>query len=261
MINIVLLCLFIAVMAYCGYSFRLLTKSGSIAAFVVGLAVSLGFGIKGLIILGFFFASSSYWSKYKRRNKVEIEGRHEKGSRRDWQQVFANGGTAALFSLLYLLIPKTIWVIGFAISLAAANSDTWASEIGSLSKRRPFFIRTFKPIDTGTSGAVSLLGTFAAISGAFTVSLLAFYFFHLSMVDAAIIFAFGFIGNLLDTLLGAFLQSVYRCEVCKAEVEALSHCGKKTTFTRGLPFMNNDFVNFSSGLVAALLGILFVWIK
>ncbi|TCJ04162.1 DUF92 domain-containing protein [Cytobacillus praedii] len=261
MINIIFLSLFIAVMAFCGYSFRLLTISGSIAAFFVGLAVSLGFGIKGLIILGFFFASSSYWSKYKKRNKVEIEGRHEKGSRRDWQQVAANGGTAALFSLLYLIFPKTMWIIGFAISLAAANSDTWASEIGSLSKRRPFFIRTFKPIDAGTSGAVSLLGTFAAISGAFTISLLAFYFFHLTIIEAAVIFVFGFVGNLIDTVLGAFTQAVYRCNVCKIEVEALSHCGKKTTFIRGVPFMNNDFVNYSSGLVAALLGILFVWIK
>ncbi|WP_102274566.1 DUF92 domain-containing protein [Cytobacillus massiliigabonensis] len=259
--SVVFLSFFIAVMAFCGYSFRLLTMSGSIAAFFVGLSVSLGFGIKGLIILGFFFASSSYWSKYKKRNKVEIEGRHEKGSRRDWQQVVANGGTAALFSLLYLILPKTIWIIGFAISLAAANSDTWASEIGSLSKRRPFFIRTFKPIDAGTSGAVSLLGTFAAISGAITISLLAFYFFHLSIFEASVIFVFGFFGNLLDTVLGAFIQAVYKCEVCKKEVEALSHCGKKTIFIRGLPFMNNDLVNYSSGLLAALLGILFVWIK
>lgn len=259
--NVIFLSLFIAVMAFCGYSFRLLTMSGSIAAFFVGLAVSLGFGINGLIVLGFFFVSSSYWSKYKSRNKADIEKRHEKGSRRDWQQVTANGGTAALFSLLYLIFPSTIWIIGFAISLAAANSDTWASEIGSLSKRRPFFIRTFKPIDAGTSGAVSLLGTFAAISGAFTISLLAFYLFHLSIIEAAVIFAFGFIGNLLDTVLGAFIQAVYKCDVCKREVESLSHCGKKTIFLRGFPFINNDFVNYSSGLLASLLGIVFVWIK
>lgn len=261
MINVIFLVLFIGVMAFYGYTSRLLTLSGSLAAFFVGLAVSLGLGMKGLMILGFFFISSSFWSKYKSRSKAKIEERHEKGSRRDWQQVIANGGTASLFSLLYLFFPQTIWIIGFAISLAAANSDTWASEIGSLSKRRPFFIRTFKQIDAGTSGAVSLLGTFAAICGALSVSLLALYFFQLSIFAACVIFAFGFIGNLFDTLLGAFIQAVYRCEVCKMEVEALSHCGKKTTFIRGLAFMNNDFVNYSSGLLTAILGVLFVWIK
>lgn len=258
MINILITILFIAITAFGGYNFRLLTKSGSMAAFVIGLAVSLGFGIKGLFILGFFFASSSFWSKYKRSQKLKVEERHEKGSRRDWQQVVANGGTAALFGLLNCIFPHSIWMIGFAISIAAANSDTWASEIGSLSKRRPFFIRTFKQIEAGTSGAVSILGTFAAMVGSLTIAILSFYFFQLSLRDAFVILIFGFIGNVIDTMLGAFIQSAYRCKVCGNEVEALNHCGTKTILVRGLPMMNNDFVNYSSGFLAALLGILLI---
>ncbi len=58
-----------------------------------------------------------------------------------------------------------IWLMGFIVCIASANSDTWASEIGSLSKKNPIYIRTFKRIERGTSGAISLLGSIAALSG------------------------------------------------------------------------------------------------
>ncbi|MEH7124528.1 DUF92 domain-containing protein [Bacillus sp. JJ1773] len=250
--------LFIAATAICGYYFRLLTSSGSIAAFIAGLIIGLGFGVKGLLVLGFFFASSSLWSKFKRRNKVKIEQKHEKGSRRDWVQVVANGGTAALFSILYLASPQEIWFYGFAISIAAANSDTWASEIGSTSKQAPIFIRSMRQVDAGTSGAVSVLGTFAALCGSFSVAILCFYLFPISFTGLLIIFVFGFVGNIIDTMFGAFIQVVYQCKICGAEVEASNHCGKRTIYKRGLIMMNNDIVNFSSGFLAALLGLLFL---
>lgn len=248
--------LFIILIAISGYYLRLLTMSGSIAACLTGFAIGLGFGLKGLLLLGFFFASSSFWSKYKSKNKIKNEERHEKGSRRDWQQVAANGGTAAVFSLFYFAFPHPVWVIGFAISIAAANSDTWASEIGSLSKRPPLYIRTFKRIETGTSGAVSLLGTVAAVCGSLTIAIFSFYFFHLTFMETVIIFCFGFLGNIIDTLFGAFIQVVYQCKICLTEVESKWHCGKKTILIRGTPIFNNDFVNFTSGFLVALMGMI-----
>ncbi|MBY0122389.1 DUF92 domain-containing protein [Bacillus sp. S/N-304-OC-R1] len=250
--------LFIAATALCGYLLRLLTMSGSLAALTVGILIGLGFGVKGLLLLGFFFASSSFWSKYKRRNKAKIEERHEKGSQRDWIQVAANGGTAAICSLLHLASPNELWLYGFAISIAAANSDTWASEIGSLSKRAPIFIRSFKSVEAGTSGAISVLGTVAALCGSLTISLLGYYLFHISFSRMLVIFLFGFIGNVIDTLFGAFIQVVYQCKKCGAEVEVRSHCGTKTANKRGLLVMNNDAVNFISGFMAALIGLLFL---
>lgn len=256
MMDWIVIILFIIVISVSGYFYKLLTWSGSLAACVIGLAVALGFEVKGLFLLGFFFASSSFWSKFKRKNKVKAEERQEKGSQRDWQQVVANGGTCALFSLLYALFPLPEFIIGFAIAIAAANSDTWASEIGSLSKHPPIFIRTLKRIETGTSGAISLLGTIAAILGSLTIALLSYYFFQLSFSFVLIIFAFGFFGNVIDTILGAFFQVVYQCEICLAEVESLKHCGTRTTIIKGHPIFNNDFVNFFSGLLAAIFGLM-----
>lgn len=258
MLESIIIFLFIVIIALSGYYFRLLTKSGSLAACLTGFTVALGFGVKGLLLLGFFFASSSFWSKYKRKKKIKIEERHEKGSRRDWQQVAANGGTAAVFSLLYFAFPHQVWMIGFAISIAAANSDTWASEIGSLSKRPPVYIRTFKRVEAGTSGAISFLGTVAAIFGSLTIAILSSFFFHLTFVETVIIFCFGFMGNIIDTLFGAYFQVVYQCKICLTEVESKWHCETMTILKRGTTLINNDFVNFSSGFLAALIGMLVI---
>ncbi|WP_413308775.1 DUF92 domain-containing protein [Bacillus sp. 1P10SD] len=132
-----------------GYSLKSLTVSGALAAIITGLTVYVGFGINGLVLLGVFFASSSIWSKYKSSAKSSIEEKLAKGATRDWRQVFANGGAAGFFSIVHYYHPNQIWLIGFAVCLASANSDTWASEIGSLSRKNPIYIRTFKRIEKG----------------------------------------------------------------------------------------------------------------
>lgn len=98
---------------FAGYLARSLTASGAIAAILVGIAVFLGFGVKGLLLLGIFFSSSTFWSKYKSSAKKDMEERLAKGAKRDWRQVVANGGTAALFSILSYFEPSNIWLIGF----------------------------------------------------------------------------------------------------------------------------------------------------
>ena len=177
MLNVFLPVLFIAIVAFAGYYLKFLTISGGIAAFIVGILTASGLGIKGLILLGVFFATSSFWSKYKRIYKSKVEERHAKGAQRDWQQVAANGGLAGLVSFLYLLEPDSLWIYAFSILIASSNSDTWASEIGTLSKRPPISIKTFTAASKGTSGAVSALGTIAAILGSILIAIMSFFLF------------------------------------------------------------------------------------
>lgn len=249
----------IAVMVILGYTARLLTVSGAAAAYVVGIFTVLGLGLKGLFILALFFASSSFWSKIKSSNKRKAEEMLVKGSRRDWQQVLANGGLAAISSALYFATDDSLWLLGFCVCNAAANSDTWASEVGSMSRVKPFFIKTFKRVERGTSGAVSLLGTTAAVLGSFVIAVASYYFFHLTEGEFLFILFLGFTGNVVDTLLGAFVQASYQCSVCGIKTEKPFHCGRKTNLIKGIPFLNNDTVNFLSGLSALLLGILIQW--
>jgi uncharacterized protein (TIGR00297 family) len=252
--------LLIFITGFAGYLLKSLTISGVIAAVLVGIAVFIGFGANGLLVLGVFFATSSLWSKYKSAFKTKTEEKLAKGAIRDWRQVLANGGTAALFSIIYFFDKAPIWVIAFAIAIASANSDTWASEIGSLSRKDPIYIRTFKRIEKGTSGAVSILGSLAALSGSLLITLLVFWLFHLNIFAGLTVFIFGYIGNLIDTLIGAFYQQAFICQVCEIETEKRKHCEKMTIRTKGIAFIDNDIVNFVSGLLAVLFALIFIYL-
>jgi uncharacterized protein (TIGR00297 family) len=254
MVNIILYIVVILATVFSGYYLRYLTFSGSVTAAAVGISVALGFGWKGLVLLGLFFSTSSLWSKFKDDFKSQIEQKNAKGSRRDWQQVLANGGIAVVSSLLFYYYEHPIWILAFSVSIASANSDTWASEIGTLSKHPPLFIRTFKRSEKGTSGAVSLLGSFAALLGSLLIAVFATFLFKLDLYYLSYIFLFGFLGNVFDTIMGAFLQASYLCPICQTEMEKTIHCNKRTKLKRGIPCMNNEVVNFLSGLLATIVG-------
>jgi len=258
MIEVLMVFMGILLTGLAGYSLKSLTVSGALAAIITGLAVYLGFGINGLVLLGVFFASSSLWSKYKSSAKNSIEEKLAKGATRDWRQVFANGGAAGFFSIVHYYHPDFIWLIGFVVCLASANSDTWASEIGSLSRKHPIYIRTFKRIEKGTSGAISMLGSTAALAGALLISIFSYWLFTLSFRLAVLIFLFGYIGNVIDTIIGAFYQQVYVCKKCGIETEKKEHCQIATTRIKGIPLVDNDMVNFLAGVLSAMIAILVI---
>lgn len=242
-----------------GYLERSLSSNGAFAAVLVGIAVFLGFGVKGLFLLGLFFATSSLWSKYKSSAKKEIEEKLAKGSTRDWRQVIANGGSAAVLSVIYYFQQDIVWLVGFVVCLASSNSDTWASEIGTLSKSRPLYIRTLKPIEKGTSGAISLLGTTAAIFGSMLIAFVGTWLFHLQILHFLIIFFFGFLGNIIDTFFGAYYQQAYICNICGIETEKKVHCETASKRIKGFHLVDNDMVNFLSGLIAGLLAMIVIY--
>lgn len=241
--------LFLVVMmaAIFGYKLKTLTKSGAIAAVVVGFAILLAFGVQGFILMGTFFVTASFWSKFKVEKKFSFEDKINKSGARDAVQVFANGGMPAILSLLYLCFHEEILLYMFICSLAVANSDTWASEIGSLSSRKPIHVLTWQKVDAGTSGAMSLLGTIAALLGSMLIGMMSHFLMHEVSLQVAMIIGFvGFIGNIIDTILGATVQVTYVCPNCGLITEKTRHCQEKTAFHSGLRIFNNDMVNFLS---------------
>ena len=257
MIEIIFYLLGIAIICIGGYQIKSLTMSGSIAAFFVGCCVALGFGWRGLVLLGAFFVSSSLWSKFKKQKKEQLTEILEKGERRDWLQVVANGAVTSVASILFYATADGLWQIAFIISIAAANADTWASEIGVLSKRRPIHILTLKPAEKGTSGAVSFLGLLSSLGGSFIIIAISSV---LLSVDSAAILVFmiagGFLGSIIDTILGALVQVKYKCGKCGIITEKSVHCEENTAMIEGIGFINNDAVNLLSILLATLLGVL-----
>jgi uncharacterized protein (TIGR00297 family) len=234
-----------------------LTPSGVLGAIVTGtLLFGLGGWPGGLALVGFFVASSLL-SKLFRGRKREVEEEYAKTGTRDFGQAMANGGVAALAALLLGLTGDPAWMGAILGALAAANADTWATELGVLSSRAPRLITSFRPVQPGTSGAVSLAGTFAALGGAAFVAVVG------ALGDASLwrllpwVALAGLAGALLDSLLGATVQAIHWCPACQKETERTVHgCGTPTGVHRGFAWLGNDLVNALATLAGALLGYL-----
>ncbi|QFT89838.1 hypothetical protein FIU87_14335 [Bacillus sp. THAF10] len=256
--NSIVLFLGIVCLAIGGFYLKALSSSGAFGTIIIGILIAIGFNGYGLLLIGVFFVSSSFWSKFKKRKKATMEELHGKGSKRDIIQVFANGMVPGLFGVLHYFFPSEYWVFGFVTSIAVANADTWASEIGSLSKRLPVSFFSWRKVERGTSGAVSVLGTFAAIAGSALIAVFSYAFFQsITLSDVLLIVISGVAGCFLDTILGATLQAQYRCEVCGKVIENKSHCNVPSTRTRGLSLMTNDAVNVSAIALTSLAALFF----
>ena len=141
--------------------------------------------------------------------------------------------------------------------MATVTADTWATELGVLNKHSPRLITTGEKVATGTSGAVSLLGTLATFGGAALISVLgAFFIFQesaLILIPAAILG--GICGAFFDSLLGATIQAIFYCPVCQKETERhpTHSCNTATIPQRGWDWLNNDWVNFIASIVGAII--------
>jgi uncharacterized protein (TIGR00297 family) len=239
-----------------------LSRSGALAAFVIGMII---FGIGGIscsVVLLTFFISSSLLSRAFRVRKQAFVEKFSKGSQRDWGQVFANGGLGAFLILFYSINPQANWVwFAFCGAMAAVNADTWATELGVLSPFRPCRITNWEIVETGTSGGISFIGYMAAGAGSFLISVIGYISNPLNggVIFLWIIFLSGLIGTSVDSLLGDTIQAIYFCPNCKKETEQnpIHRCGAITKRIRGWNWLNNDWVNFICSLVGALAAVTF----
>jgi uncharacterized protein (TIGR00297 family) len=228
--------------ALTGWRVRWLTASGAMAAALVGTAVLWGGGVAGLVVLGTFFVSGSVLSP---RTAVR--------SRRTWVQVAANGWTAAVGGVLIPIASSAGWAV-LAGGLAAAQADTWATELGRHSRTTPVLLTTGRAVPAGTSGGVTLLGTLGGALGAVTIAAVGGGL-RLPLHPAWLAVA-GTLGMCADSLLGATVQGRARCIACGETVEELRHCARTTHPIRGLRWMTNDAVNAVSSAVGAAVTLL-----
>lgn len=254
------------------YKIGFLSKSGAIGACILGTIV---FGLGGFawaIVLMGFFISSSILSKLFKNKKSKIEEKFSKSSKRDIWQVWANGGIAGIFVIFHAFFPNDVWPwLAFCGSIAAVNADTWATEIGVLSKKAPVNIVTGKVIDRGSSGGVSILGTFSATLAALFIAILGMTFLPQrspisinveSWLILIAITAAGILGSLVDSFLGATIQAIYHCPVCEKDTEKhpFHSCGSTTNFHKGWKWFNNDWVNTICALTGGLVMVLFIFV-
>lgn len=241
-----------------------LSESGAAGALVVG---TLTFGLGGWqwgVLLGVFFVSSSLLSHYKEREKRAAAEKFDKGHRRDAGQVLANGGLGTAVAVLSAFVPNPVvpaaaWFFLFLGVMATVTADTWATELGTLSKRPPRLITTGRLVEVGTSGGVSPLGTAVSFLGGLLIGLTAGVLTEYGLLTTAVMGAFGgLVGSLFDSLLGATVQRIYYSDARQKETEKqFEKDGTPNRPLRGWRWMNNDVVNLISSLVGGFVAVAF----
>jgi uncharacterized protein (TIGR00297 family) len=240
-----------------------LSNSGALAATAVGGGAMAAGWQWGAILAGYFALSVMLSSAGRGTKGARLGTIVEKGGPRDASQVLANG---ALFTLLALgaaaATSRAGWLApllaaGALGALASATADTWATEVGTLSRRPPRSILNGRPVAAGTSGAVSGPGSLALIAGAATVGL-AGAALGLATAPLAVTLA-GIAGASADSVLGATLQERRWCARCeRATEQRVHHCGASTGISGGVPGFDNDAVNFAATVVGAAFAALFL---
>jgi uncharacterized protein (TIGR00297 family) len=223
--------------------FRALTWDGALAAAAVGAAVWYAGEWQAAAPLLAFFLTASALSLIRKtkRGDLDLDSRP-----RNAIQVLANGGPAAVCAAIYIYFPEAALLVAMIASLAAANADTWATEVGSLIGRKPFRILSLSPAPPGESGVITIAGLVAAFLGAATVAATAPL---LSLTKyIGVLSVVGFFSCILDSLLGDGVQARYRRE------DGHIYESKPGQLISGWRWMTNDTVNFISTALAATAG-------
>ncbi len=242
-----------------------LSSSGAASAAAVGTAVFGAGGPRASALLLIFFGSSTLLSRSSRRDDTtaKAQARDHSGPRRTLAQVLANGSVPAALALVSLRAHSPRVIAAYAGALAAANADTWATEIGRRNATPPRMITTGQVAPPGVSGAVTPLGLVASLAGAGLVGVASTALYHRRPAHALGIVAAGTAGSLADSILGATLQAVYVCRRCAQRTEDRGHrhgdSPPALTLVRGLPLMTNDAVNLCASLIGAIVAVSGAW--
>lgn len=263
-----------AIIALIAWRAHGLTTGGAIAAFVVGTLTFASGTLGFTFVLLAFFVPSVLLSRIGRARKRALVDVGKHGAR-DAMQVIANGGVATACAVVWAFNHDPRWALAFGGAYAAATADTWATELGTLVRAQPRSILTLRPVPTGMSGGITLAGTLAEIAGAVWLGITGLFggalayvlntgFFGISWSNRPpivfgiplglllVIPAGGIAGATVDSVLGATLQELRRCEACKRTCETDPHaCGAPTRLVRGLPGFSNDVVNLLATAVGA----------
>lgn len=202
-------------------------------------------------------------------------------------QVFCNSGFACMLIAMhtYLLnsmpfissslpiaagphMPKLerLLPIGIVAQYAAVAADTFSSELGILAQTMPFLITApWKRVPRGTNGGVTIDGLLYGGLGGFLltfVSIIALYFspprIAMAPATAGMLTLIGLIGSIIDSLLGALVQTTVTDKKTGRVVEGpggqrvrVDAGGSRARI--GLDLLTNNGVNFAMASITSVL--------
>ncbi len=235
-------------------------------------------GLPYFLTYAYFVLSSSAMTRLGRDRKLRM-GLGSDIQGRTASQVLAVGAlpgflslASAILSILNVQHLAAVCLVAALSMLATSNADTWASEVGVLSRTKPRLV--LNPLiiaETGTSGAVSLLGIAASVAGAVSLALVATvsmsavsHCCSLAVLDIvereigpmrtmSIVTACGIVGEIADSVLGLILQEKRQCVKCGIICETEVHCNYGTVPLWGSNIIKGEHVNVLSQIVSGLL--------
>jgi len=265
-LNIILALGLSALMALLSYRYKALTVSGALGMVAVGTIV-MGLGRLAFATpLLFFFISSSLLSKIKTARKESALALAEKSDTRDLGQVLANGGITSLAVIAWSISHHEFFLLAGLASIAEASADTWATEIGTLSKFPPRSIISGKKCLPGESGGITFLGLTASLAGAASTAFIGLWSVS-RLVDNSLPLGdyflpatlAAFLGAIVDSILGATVQARYQCRTCRKITENPHHCRKPSELIGGYFRIDNDLVNWAgTGFAVLISGVFYI---
>ena len=186
-----------------------LTKDGAIASFAVGAIIGV-FGSLNAFFLLSIFTIAGFFATIRGIDKKKAAGLQE-GQRgeRSWKNIVGVGLPPVLIVLLNYVYPldMTLFAIMYISTITVAGADTIASEIG-VRDPKVYMITTFKRVEPGVNGGISLTGTAVSTVAALLIAILG-WFVIMESLDIMLLIPFvaGVVGNLMDSVFGAVLEN------------------------------------------------------
>lgn len=207
------------------------------------------------VTLMFVIASGVAILSKKMREFNENEEQSNRG--RTGKQVAAVGIMAVVGLMIYYYTKQTVFLSLYYICLAEQFADSMSSDIGCLTKGKNIDIITFKTVERGVSGGISLLGTVLGLFSGFLLLAIPFAAKVMNMSFASYVLAslIAFVGTLADSAMGSRFQALYNCTVCGVKTESEYHCRKKTELVKGYAVIKNTTVNFLTSVFTFLIGL------
>ena len=202
-----------AALSIIAYRLQLLTFSGALASLFVGYTVGVFGSVEWLVLLVAFTFAGLAATKVGMPEKREAGLQEGDFGERTYKNVLGVGIPACIFAFLYGTLHvycngqyDFALTVAFITTLTVAAADTLASEIG-IRDKKVWLITTFERVRRGTNGGVSVLGTVSSVAAAVFTGVIGWLLIFRG-IDAYVLIpiAMGFVGNLIDSVLGASLE-------------------------------------------------------
>jgi len=156
---------FILIYIFC--RIPLMTKSGWVSAGILGTILWGCLSWQGWISVVIYLLFGSLVTKIGFKFKKARGIAEKRGGRRGPENVWGSAATGLFLAIMtkFNAANVVMFKVGFAASFAAKLADTFGSEIGKRFGKDTYLITSFKKVERGTEGGISLEGTLASVFG------------------------------------------------------------------------------------------------